>query len=115
MNIRFKGYVTKDYEIELSPHNGRYYGEEMEFDFMRHINGNDLPDEAESFFLNYVYIKDDKLFANATVKHWFEEEAEGKDIDYAEAKLLDWGYVITDVNKDHKGRFLIDIEEHEYI
>lgn len=107
---KFTGYITKDYEVKLSPHNGLYYAENMECDFMRDITGDELPDEAKSFFLNHVYIKDGELYANATIKHTFEEDAQGDDRDDAEDRLLTDGDCMWKINRDHKKKALIEID-----
>jgi len=114
-NYTIKGYVTKDYEMKIEPHNGIYPSEDMEYHFMKEITDTDLADEAEDFFLNHTYIKDSELFANATIKHSFREDSQGKDEDEAEENLLYNGECTWRINKDHKGKYLIEINEIERI
>lgn len=47
---KFSGYITKDYEIQIEPHNGIYPMEDMEYYFMKEIDDADFPDEASEFF-----------------------------------------------------------------
>ena len=114
-NYTCKGYITKDYEIQIKPHNGIYPIEDMEYYLMKEITGDDLPDDAEEFFLNYVCIRDSELYANATIKHYFEEDSQGVDEDDAEENLLLKGNCTWRINKDHNGKYLIEIDEIERI
>lgn len=112
---KFSGYTTKDYEIQIEPHNGIYPMEDMEYYFMKEIDDALLPAGAEEFFLNYVYISNSDLCANATIKHYFEEDSQGVDEDDAEDNLLDTGECTWRINKDHNGKYLIEINEIERI
>lgn len=106
---KFTGYVTKDYEVKLSPHNGIYYADDMECDFMADIEEGDRLD-VDNFLLNHVYIKDGELYANATIKHTFEEDQEGDDRDDAEDRLLTDGDCMWKINRDHNKKALIEID-----
>lgn len=112
---KFSGYVTKDYEIKIEPRNGQYDMENMDYDFLNHIFDEDHNEETEAFTLNHVFIKDGELFANATIKHSFEEGREGADEDEAEDELINWGECTRDINHDHNKKALIEINEIERI
>ena len=112
---KFSGYITKDYEIQIEPHNGIYPMEDMEYYFMKEIDDALLPAGAEEFFLNYVYISNSDLCANATIKHYFEEDSQGVDEDDAEENLLFSGECVWEINLDHNGKYLIEINEIERI
>jgi len=114
-NYTITGYITKDYEMKIQPHNGIYPSEDMEYYFMREITETDIPDDAEDFFLNHVFIKDGHLFANATIKHSFREDSQGKDEDEAEENLLYNGDCMWQINKNHRGKKLIEINKIERI
>lgn len=112
--FKLSGYVTKDYDVELQPRAGIHVIEDIEYDIMKVAVG-DGSEEPQKFVFNYVYVKDGKIFANATVTHWYEETAEGEDLDAAEDQFIEWGDNPGDANKNHKGKRMITIEEQEMV
>lgn len=116
MNIRFKGYVTSNYKVEIEPRNGEFNLSDIQYDIMEAITGDGC-DEPEEYTLNRVSIGENgnNLIAEATVKHWFTEDVQGNDYDDAEEYFFNWSDVAGDANRNHKGKPLIVIEEHEVI
>lgn len=108
---KFTGTVTSDYEIEVSPRNGGFDMEDIEFDFMESIG----VDEPEEYTLNRVAIKGDNLMAYATIKHTFSEDMGGKDRDNAEDRFFTWSDTSDSANYNHNGKRLYDIDEIELI
>ena len=108
---KFTGTTTSDYEIEVSPRNGGFDPDDIEYDFMKSIEC----DEPEEYTLNRVAIKGDNLMAYATIKHTFSEDMDGNDLCNAENRFFDWSDTAGSANKDHNGKRLYDIDEVEMV